>query len=390
MIQSKVSRTESVIQNARVALFFYSVNLILQFFSRKVFLDHLGAELLGLNTTAQSLLQFLNLAESGISAAMAFGLYKPLSSGNRQEIINIVSVQGWFYRWIALIVIIGALMMMCLFPYFFEKADIPLNYAYGTFLAFLISTLLGYFINYKMIVLSADQKEYKITIETQGVKAAKVLVQMFCICNFSYGYVWWMTLEVFAAILTSVRLVSCIKKEYPWLVPNIAKGKMLRKQYEFLLIKIKQLFFHKLGGYVSWQVPPLVIYMFTSLSVVAIYGNYLILFGGCFLFMDSIFKGFNAGVGNLVVEKTKGSIKKVFWQFLTLRFYIAGLLSCGVWVLSDSFVELWVAGCQADGHELAGRLFLHRDAVLYHFRRQPRLRQLHPVLDFHGGQVGVG
>lgn len=38
----------------------YFVNLVLQFFSRKIFLDYLGTEILGLNTTATNLLQFLN------------------------------------------------------------------------------------------------------------------------------------------------------------------------------------------------------------------------------------------------------------------------------------------------------------------------------------------
>lgn len=38
----------------------YFVNLVLQFFSRKIFLDYLGTKILGLNTTATNLLQFLN------------------------------------------------------------------------------------------------------------------------------------------------------------------------------------------------------------------------------------------------------------------------------------------------------------------------------------------
>lgn len=339
---AEVSRTARVIQNAKVALFFYCINLILQFFSRKIFLDYLGAELLGLNTTAQNLLQFLNLAESGIGAAVAFALYKPLSQGNRQEIIDIVSLQGWFYRWVGLFVIAASIVLMAFFPWIFAKAQVPLIYAYGTFIAFLISVLLGYFINYKITVLSADQKIYKITIETQTVKIIKVFIQMLAIWQLTYGYVWWMSLEVLAAVVTSIRLSYCIKKEYPWLTSQISQGKVLKNQYSFILNKTKQLFFHKIGEFVQNQSTPLVIYGFTSLTWVAIYGNYLILMFGCLMFVDAVSRGLNAGVGNLIARSDINSIKSVFWQLVTVRLFIAGLICSGILVLSESFVILWV------------------------------------------------
>lgn len=339
---AEVSRTARVIQNAKVALFFYCINLILQFFSRKIFLDYLGAELLGLNTTAQNLLQFLNLAESGIGAAVAFALYKPLSQRNRQEIIDIVSLQGWFYRWVGLFVIAGSIVLMAFFPWIFAKADVPLIYAYGTFIAFLISALLGYFVNYKMIVLSADQKEYKITIETQSTKVIKVFIQMLAIWQLPYGYVWWIVLEVLGTIVVSIRLNYCVKKEYPWLKTNVSNGKELSRRYPFLLKKIKQLFFHKIGGYVFGQVTPLIIYAFTSLTMVSIYGNYLLIMEGCLLLVNVFFRGVDAGVGNLVAQEEKTKIKQVFWQLLTLRLFIAGLVCLGICILSESFVKLWV------------------------------------------------
>ena len=43
------SRTAKSLKNSVVALLFYFINLGLQFFSRKIFLEHLGAEVLGLN-----------------------------------------------------------------------------------------------------------------------------------------------------------------------------------------------------------------------------------------------------------------------------------------------------------------------------------------------------
>ena len=72
------SRTAKSIQNVKVALLFYILNLVLQFFSRKIFLDYLGSEVLGLNTTAQKLIKFLkpcrawNRDSSGIQPIQTF------------------------------------------------------------------------------------------------------------------------------------------------------------------------------------------------------------------------------------------------------------------------------------------------------------------------------
>ena len=60
---SNDSRTAKSIKNSTVSLVFYFVNIALGFVSRKVFIDNLGTEVLGLNTTATNLLQLLNLAE---------------------------------------------------------------------------------------------------------------------------------------------------------------------------------------------------------------------------------------------------------------------------------------------------------------------------------------
>lgn len=61
------TRTKRSLKNMQTALLFYIINLVLAFISRKVFIDHLGIEVLGLNTTATNILGFLNIAELGLS-----------------------------------------------------------------------------------------------------------------------------------------------------------------------------------------------------------------------------------------------------------------------------------------------------------------------------------
>lgn len=64
------SRVKKTLLNARVNLIFYFLTPALSFFSRKIFLDCLGADFVGLTGTLQNLLGFLNLAELGIGSAI--------------------------------------------------------------------------------------------------------------------------------------------------------------------------------------------------------------------------------------------------------------------------------------------------------------------------------
>ena len=84
----KTSRTYKSLRNTVVALVYYAVNLVVVFLSRQIFMTHLGPEVLGLNTTASSLLQFINLAELGIGIAIGVTLYKPLAGGRDGQLFR--------------------------------------------------------------------------------------------------------------------------------------------------------------------------------------------------------------------------------------------------------------------------------------------------------------
>ncbi len=336
------SRTSKSIKNAKVALVFYFVNLVLQCFSRKIFLDYLGAEVLGLNTTAQNLLGFLNLAELGIGSAVSYMLYRPLLEGNREEINGIVSVQGWMYRKIAWVVVAGACVLMCFFPWMFEKAEVPLWYAYGSFGVLLLGALLGYFVNYRQIVFTADQKEYKITLNIQGFKVAKVIFQILAIRYLGNGYVWWMGLELVMASVTAIVLDRVLKRNYPWLRSTPKDGKRLREKYPEIIRKTKQVFFHRIGAFVLQQTSPLIIYAYASLTLVAVYGNYMLVVTGVTMLMNALLNSVGAGVGNLVAEGNKENIKRFFWELTSCRVWMASVICFGIYCLAVPFICLWV------------------------------------------------
>lgn len=338
------SRTQRSIQNVRIALVYYFINLVINFLSRKVFIEYLGTEILGLNTTVVNLLQFLNLAELGIGAAISYTLYQPLADNDRVKISEIVSVQGYMYRRIAGFVILGAFLLSCFFPLIFAKTALPLWYAYGTFFVLLCSSLAGYYFNYRQIVLTADQKDYKITIHVKSVTIVKSVLQILAIAYLPAGYVWWLLLEFTAVVVSTLSVNRLLKREYPWLSARAKAGKELRDKYAGIITKTKQLFFHKVGSYVLTQTSPLIIYAYTSLTLVAVFGNYMLIIMGITALLAAIFNSIGAGVGNLVAQSNKEHILSVFEELFCSRFLFAGTACYCVYRLAPAFITLWVGG----------------------------------------------
>lgn len=341
---AELSRTQKSIRNAKVALFFSMLTFALGFFSRKILMDALGADILGLYTTASNLCGFLNLAELGITSAVAFSLYKPIFDNDRQAITEIVSIQGWLFRYVGIAMTVGAVIMMSLFPVFFneEKTNLPLWYSYATFGVIFLSQVLGYFFCYQQTLLSADQQEYKITFAFQGGRVLKMVLQIVGIGFCGMGYSFWLIAELGCGVLTLVWIWGMIKKSYPWLRPHISLGKEYSRTYPSILSKTKQLFFHRIGTYVLNQTSPLVIYYFISLAVVAIYGNYLMIMTNVRILLNACFNGINASVGNLVAENDDAKTLRFYISYKALRYWLASIICYSLYYLTTPFMSLWI------------------------------------------------
>ena len=335
-------RTKKSIRNSIVAVSLQVVSLLIGFWSRRIFLNHLGTEVLGLNTTANSLLQFLNLAEMGIGGAIGVTLYKPLFENDRKTIREVVALNGWLYKRIALIVISGSIILSFFFPSIFTKMELPIWYAYASFGVLLYGALLGYFVNYKQVLLSADQKEYKIQFSFKLVAIFKLVAEAFAIKYFEHGFYWWLGLEFVFSTISAITLTRTVNKEYPYLKEKVQNTNSLHKRYPDVTKKIKQILFQKIGGFVLGQSSPLFIYAFASLTMVSLYGNYTLLTVNLGALLTALFNGLNGSIGNMVAEGNKNLIMKIFRELFSSRFLIVGVCCICLWILTEPFLILWV------------------------------------------------
>lgn len=335
------SRVKKSLLNARVNLIFYFLTLALSFFSRKIFLDTLGADFVGLTSTLQNLLGFLNLAELGIGSAIGYVLYKPLFEHNEVKINEIISVFGYLYRWIGLIILGAGLILACFLPLIFPNTTFEMGIIYFAYFSFLASSLIGYFANYKQTLLGADQKNYVVTAYFQSANILKTLIQM-ASAYYTGSYHLWVAIELSFGVLYSFILNWKIRQVYPWLRSEVQEGKRLFKKYPEVMRYTKQLFVQKISSIVQWQTTPFLIYTFVNLKIVAFYGNYTIITDKLSQFVNTFLESTGASIGNLIAEKNLFKIKSVFGELLSMRYLIGGIISFSVFVLIEPFISLWV------------------------------------------------
>lgn len=337
------SRTTKSLKNAEVSVLYYTLNLIVGFWARKVFYDYLGAEILGLDTTASSLLSFLNIAELGVGASVGYFLYQPMFDKDTRTINEIVSLQGWIYRRIAAVIIVAAAILMCFFPLIFKDIKVPLWYAYATFSVMLFGSLLGYFVNYRSCVLSADQKGYKVTKVTSGMGLAFRVILVIVLPYVPSPFFFYIGTNLLGTIFGSLWLNHVLKKEYPWLHQAELQGKELLKKYPDVLKKTSQLFFHQISTFIVFKCSPLIMYAYSSLTIIAYFGNYLTLIDKAKDILGMAFSSSQAAIGNLIASHDRQHILDVFWELNDSRICISTACLLVLALITEPFISVWLS-----------------------------------------------
>lgn len=166
---------------------------------------------------------------------------------------------------------------------------------------------------------------------------------MFAVWYFTNGYIAWLILEVVFSTIGAVCLHYTTIKTFPCLKAKITDSfSNLRCKYPELTKKIGQLFFHKIGGFALSQTSPLIIYAYANMTLVALYGNYLIITQGVALLSQSVFNSINAGIGNLIAEGNKEKIRRLFDELFSLRFFIVSVICMSVYSLTPDFIRRWI------------------------------------------------
>ena len=327
--------------NIKVGMLFYILSLFLAFFSRKVFLDCLGTEFIGLTSMLMNIMSFLSVAELGIGTSIVYFLYKPLQEDNHTKINEVMSMLAFLYRCIGGVIGIGGIIVSLFFPWWPGFSAIGLPLVYFAFYSFLASSMAGYLFNYKQLLVAANQKQYLVNAYFQTIYIIQSLVQILLAYYYRNLYLWVVVGLIFTIIGIIVFNIR-IRQLYPWLHISLKEGRKNLKQYPEVLRKTRQVFVQKIKDFILYRSDELLVGLLVSVVQVAFYGNYTIITSKLNFLVNILSDGMNAGIGNLVAEGNDAHTIRVFWELTAIRFLIVGLIVFGLLMFIQPFIVCWL------------------------------------------------
>jgi O-antigen/teichoic acid export membrane protein len=328
--------------NVSVNLLTFILGMLPSFILRKVFLDSLGNELLGLSSLYTSIIGLLSVVELGIGSAIIYSLYKPFAEDNKEKVKGYLNYYSKLYNIVGF-VILGSGLLMIPFLSLFIKGQVNLLDAQIYFLLFLINTLITYFFSYKLSIINVAQEGYKISIATTVSKLVIAIIQYSLLKVYPNLYVFIIVQILINSIYFWFMNIH-IDKIYPWIKTTI--GAIDHEERKSLLTNVKALFLHKIGGILVLGTDSLVISSFINLTIVGIYSSYGMVLGAAQGVISSSLSGVAASVGNLLVAGNNENVYKIHRRLFFLSFWIASFATILLLNTVKPFVLLWLGESQ--------------------------------------------
>lgn len=315
------------------------VTIILGFVTRKIFVDSIGVEYLGLNGLLQNILGAMSLIESGFATSVVYNLYKPIAENDQPRIIALLQLYRKVYRYIALGVFLCALAIFPFLEHFIKDTD-NLEYISIVYFIFLFNSLVGYFTAYKQAVINTNQKGYKLTTLNLTYQIGLNLIKI-AILYYTKNYILYLAVEALCGLGYNCAIIRKANKMYPYIVTKI-KYTVAPDIKKNIITNMKALFFYALGGYFMHSTDNIVISSFVGIAIVGLYSNYTLLIGIIKGFVAQVLNSFSESVGHLIASESKEKVYEVFRIAFFINFLVVSVPVIIFYNTLTPFVDWWL------------------------------------------------
>ncbi|MGL5384033.1 MAG: lipopolysaccharide biosynthesis protein [Culicoidibacterales bacterium] len=332
-------RIQNSMKNIAISIITQVVIVLLGFISRKVFIDNLGTDYLGVNGLLTNLLSMLSLVEGGIGLSIVYNLYKPLAENDQPKIIALIQLYKKIYGILAIVITVLSIVLY-LFLGNLIKGGTNVPFIGIVYSIFVFKNIVSYLNAHKWSLINADQKDYVI---------AKY--------NLLFNVVTTIT-KIIVLVLTQNYILFLLIEVVIFIIQNLYNGKIVNDRYAYIKTKerycvdeatktnlvsnVKALFLHNIGTWVVFGTDNILISAFVGIKQVGLYSNYTMIIGQLASLLSPVLGGIGASVGNLIATESKTKSYEVFKTTYLINFWIYAFATIFLYNLVEPFINWWL------------------------------------------------
>lgn len=305
-----INRIEKSKINTTVALVTNIVMGILSFVERTVFNQFFSEEYLGLYSFNNSIIYLLSFFELGLASAVAYSLYAPLEYEDKPQIIAIMKFFRKAYFIIGSLIFISGIIIL---PFLSKliKTSVDITNVQIYFMLFLFGNISSYYLNYKNILFTANQEQYKITMVT-NMSWTLLYLSEICIAIYTQNFLYYSIAILSANLLKNIILNRIAKRSFPYLKYRKSNIRLENSTKSKIVKNTKGLIITRLGIAMVTCTDSMLISTMVGTAILGKYSNYQMIYSGLLTLAVLLPQSITASIGNAGVTESKRSMSKGF------------------------------------------------------------------------------
>ena len=337
MEETTTERTRNSMRNMVFGLAGQVLNIIMSFIARVVLVHVLGDLYAGIAGNFTNILMVFSLADLGVGTAIIYALYKPIATGDKEQIRKLMNLYARAYTIIGFVVIGLGLVMMPFLPYFMKTTEAIPNLRL-IFMLFVVNTASTYFLSYKGTLITANQKNYIVTNVTYATSIVNYILQIVIIIT-TRNYLLSLGLQVFTNILQGMILWFKANKMYPY-IRNTKDSQLSPPERKGIFRNVFSMVYYRIGQVVLNGTDSMVISSLIGVIETGIYSNYSLLITTIKNLLQQVFHAITASVGNLNALESDEKKYATFNIIYLGNFWMFGFSAACFWVLMNPFIHI--------------------------------------------------
>ena len=333
-------RSKQILINTFYSLLSAVIMALLSLITRRFFLQYFGVALLGYESLFSNVFSLLALSDLGIGTVITYALYQEVANDNKEEITLLMNLYKRFYQIVGVFIIIIGIIIYFFIPYIVEGDSYQWEYVYFVYVMQLISTLCTYFLAYRRILFTVNQKTYIcVNIETI-VNLISGIVKIIAIILFRNLFIYFLA-GILNNLLSNLIISIKFRSDYKYACEKRILTKNYLKKRHFWG-DLKNNLACRISETIYSSTDSILISIFINIEQVGRYTNYMIIDNYVTGILIKLLKPIQAAIGNYVYVETKEDNQNMLSMLNLLSFFMASFIACGYCVMMQIVIRVWL------------------------------------------------